>query len=203
MAFGGGALIEALSIELFGHIMHQQEEFGPGVTFTAIGGGIIGGVLFSGVNRLMHAINSGFSLRKQATAKVALTKLRRRLHRAVIKRLSILKLLHHLSEEDLDDLAVSLKREAVAPGSLVCDDNSHEDDGSASVYFVLSGAVRVTLYDFVTPESAPTLPAAAVSTAASSCGVPTCSDGVSSVGGVSSVSSAQQHCVPRASSNAQ
>ena len=59
MAFGGGALIEALSIELFGHIMHEQHNNGIGVTLVAITAAICGGAFFAALSKV-GAIHSHF-----------------------------------------------------------------------------------------------------------------------------------------------
>lgn len=47
MAYGGGALFQALSIELFGQIVESQTEHGSIVTWTAIITAIFGGIFFS------------------------------------------------------------------------------------------------------------------------------------------------------------
>ena len=57
MAFGGGALLFALTIELFGHALHAASEGGgkitlPGIALAAMAAGAVGGVLFQTLNRM-------------------------------------------------------------------------------------------------------------------------------------------------------
>ena len=60
LAFGGGALIEALSIELFGHILHLQEAGGGlQVVAVAAGGGLFGGCFFTVIGKWLN-IRGGF-----------------------------------------------------------------------------------------------------------------------------------------------
>ena len=44
MAFGGGSLINAVTIELFGEVLHKQAEFGIGITMTCLGAAKIFGM---------------------------------------------------------------------------------------------------------------------------------------------------------------
>ena len=70
MAFGGGALTEALSIELFGHILHKDEDE-PGLVWAAIGAAIFGGLFFATLDWGLN--NRGAFMRKAATVKSART----------------------------------------------------------------------------------------------------------------------------------
>ena len=73
MAFGGGALLEALSIELFGHLL-QQRAAHPAVVWVAIAAAVFGGAFYAGVGRCLNS--HGAFARKMATMKVTLHELR-------------------------------------------------------------------------------------------------------------------------------
>ena len=72
MAFGGGALIQALSIELFGAILQHQAETGIGCTMAAIAAAVVGGAFFSFLNKVLN--DQGAFLRKRATLAQVLRK---------------------------------------------------------------------------------------------------------------------------------
>ena len=72
MAFGGGALIQALSIELFGAILQHQAEAGIGCTMAAIAAAVCGGAFFSFLNKVLN--DQGAFLRKRATLAKVLRK---------------------------------------------------------------------------------------------------------------------------------
>mmetsp|Transcript_49113 Transcript_49113/g.81514 ORF Transcript_49113/g.81514 Transcript_49113/m.81514 type:complete len:638 (+) Transcript_49113:66-1979(+) len=65
MAFGGGALTEATSIELFGHVVHEDREY-PGVVLVLIVAGLLGGVFFKSIHDTLHWL-----LEKQKKAALA------------------------------------------------------------------------------------------------------------------------------------
>ena len=63
MAFGGGALVEALSIELFGHVRMLQRQGEPYVMWVAIVAAALGGLLYYGLEQLLN--NRGAFLRSK------------------------------------------------------------------------------------------------------------------------------------------
>ncbi len=69
MAFGGGALIQALSIELFGAILQHQSDTGLGCTLAAIAAAVCGGAFFSFLDKVLN--DQGAFFRKRSTLKVA------------------------------------------------------------------------------------------------------------------------------------
>jgi hypothetical protein len=69
MAFGGGALIQALSIELFGAILQHQADTGVGCTLAAIAAAVCGGAFFSFLDKVLN--DQGAFFRKRSTLKVA------------------------------------------------------------------------------------------------------------------------------------
>lgn len=63
MAFGGGALVEALSLELFGHVRMFQRQGEPSVMWVAIAAAWVGGLLYYGLERMLN--NRGAFLRSK------------------------------------------------------------------------------------------------------------------------------------------
>jgi len=53
MAFGGGALAEAMSVELFAHVVHEEHEY-PKVAWVLIAASLLGGVLFKCIHGSLH-----------------------------------------------------------------------------------------------------------------------------------------------------
>ena len=86
MAFGAGALLFALSIELFGHIPHHVEKHGNMSVISALGGAIIGGLLFDFLNNLVN--DHGAFVRKVSSAKRYIAKLKLNRARKMIDGLS-------------------------------------------------------------------------------------------------------------------
>lgn len=76
MAFGAGALIEALAIELFGHILHEAEvRKEKSLVTIAIFSAIVGGVIFAELDKFLNS--RGAFYRKVATTTGYVEKLRR------------------------------------------------------------------------------------------------------------------------------
>ena len=76
MAFGGGALIEALSIELFGHLKHEQLDEGiPNVLWIGLVAALVGGLAYYAIDRLLNS--QGAFVRSAAHVNAALQELQR------------------------------------------------------------------------------------------------------------------------------
>ena len=148
MAFGGGALIEALTIELFGAIMHHQEEDGIGGTLIAIAAAVFGGVFFSALNKVLN--DQGAFMRKRSTLKHGMMSAINRTKVALIDRLKIVPMFHHLPTSDLKKLTHQMRRKVYRmTGSVVysyADQHDGVNDHHAVIFFVLRGSVRVTIY---------------------------------------------------------
>ena len=67
MAFGAGALLFALTIELFGHVPHHVEAHGWPSFWAATIGAISGGILFDLLNKVLN--DRGAFLRNLSTAR--------------------------------------------------------------------------------------------------------------------------------------
>lgn len=157
MAFGGGALIEALSIELFAHILDvargghrrlsavqgrrlaEAAEIDRGLVFIALGSAVGGGLLFAWLDRLLS--NHGAFLRKASTVQAYVGRLRRALMTRLIGRLRQVPMFEVLSPAELERLARSTVKERYAAGSVIF----QELRADSSIFFLLSGSVELAV----------------------------------------------------------
>ncbi|CAK0797768.1 unnamed protein product [Prorocentrum cordatum] len=157
MAFGGGALIEALSIELFAHILdvarggHRRlsatqdrrlagaAEVDRGLVFIALGSAVCGGLLFAWLDHMLS--NHGAFLRKASTVQAYVGRLRRALMTRLIGRLRQVPMFEVLSPAELERLARSTVKERYAAGSVIF----QELKANSSIFFLLSGSVELAV----------------------------------------------------------
>ena len=85
MAFGAGALLFALTIELFAKSIHHAEEHGKAIIIVTMLAAIIGGLLFDFLNMMLN--NRGAFLRKFTTTKKYLRTLKNLTARRIIDQL--------------------------------------------------------------------------------------------------------------------
>lgn len=140
MAFGGGSLINAVTIELFGEVLHKQAEFGIGITMTCLGAAAFGGGVFATINKALND-RAGF-VRRLGSVGGARRLLQRVQQRRLIKRLIQVRQLQPLSQRELARLSTRLYKETYYRGQPILCKNSPE----ANLYFISSGAVRLHLY---------------------------------------------------------
>lgn len=141
MAFGGGALLFALTIELFGQAIHHSHEHGKAVILVTIATALVGGLLFDGLN---HVLNSrGAFLRKFGTTRKHLRRLKMRLARRFIDQVSRIHLLHSLPPEEIAKLVSHMRRQTFRPGQVVF----NEGEPGACLYFVVSGEIEIYRQD--------------------------------------------------------
>lgn len=147
MAFGGGSLLFALSIELFGHVLHVSEEKdNPLLVVTMICTSIFGGVFFAWLNRVLN--NHGADIRHAATRKPQVNRLRKMLSRKLLKGLQALALFQGLTPGELQHFIVRrLQRRRVRKGHQFfgpdvdkLEDQLHQ---SGNLYMVLKGQVKL------------------------------------------------------------
>eukprot|EP00927_Polykrikos_kofoidii_P034445 TRINITY_DN29238_c0_g1_i1.p1 TRINITY_DN29238_c0_g1~~TRINITY_DN29238_c0_g1_i1.p1 ORF type:complete len:763 (+),score=158.22 TRINITY_DN29238_c0_g1_i1:66-2291(+) len=144
MAFGGGALIEALSIELFAHIIATAKGgHGEGgdksIVFMALGAALAGGLFFAGLDRLISS--QGAFMRKAATLHAYVGRLRYALLRRLVSRLRLVPMFEALSEQELQKLAGRMVKERYPAGAVIFRDLCK----NSSIFFLLSGRVRLTI----------------------------------------------------------
>ncbi|HUT77070.1 MAG TPA: cyclic nucleotide-binding domain-containing protein [Polyangia bacterium] len=142
MAFGGGALLFALTIELFGHALHLASgEHGkivrPGILIVAIVAAVAGGLLFNLLNRLLES-KGGF-LRKGALLKKYVAREKRREARHQLRGLSRVPLIRTLPVEEVIRLLTNLERVRFGPGETIFSEGE-EGDG---LYIIEAGEVAL------------------------------------------------------------
>ncbi len=141
MAFGAGALIFALTIELFGHVPHHVQEHGLGALIAAIVGALAGGLLFDGLNQLLN--NYGAFLRRLGNAKKYVTRLKIKRTRRLVKELKLIRVLSQMTPKQLARLVQRVHRERFPPGSIIFRQGELADD----LYFIVSGQVEIIVHD--------------------------------------------------------
>lgn len=137
MAFGGGALLFALTIELFSEALHYGQEYGNRIILSTIVGALLGGFLFDLLNQMLN--NRGAFLRKLVTTRKHLTRLKILTARKLINELSQVKLLQSLPPGDIAKLIPHMKRETFETGDVIF----REGDMGSTLYFIASGEVEI------------------------------------------------------------
>ena len=104
MAFGGGALLFALSIELFGHALHRAGDghghvTRPDLMLAAIGAAIVGGLLFNGLNAILE--DRGGFLRRRGLIRRHVVRRRRAETRKLLKSLGNVEYFRELPAEEV------------------------------------------------------------------------------------------------------
>ncbi len=137
MAFGAGALLFALTIELFSEALHHGREHGNLIIVLTIIGAIAGGLLFDLLNQLLN--KRGAFLRKLIPTKKYLTRLKTRLAGRMISELSRIKLLQFLPPSDIARLIPNMKRETFEQGEVIF----REGEIGSTLYFIIDGEVAI------------------------------------------------------------
>ncbi len=142
MAFGAGALLFALTTELFGHALHvASDQHGKIIDPWIIGmimiGAGIGGLLFQALNEILN--NRGAFLRKDALIKKHITKVRRRYAKNFLRSLSQIKILHRLPAEEAIEFIPYMKKAKFRKGDTIFE----EGDAGDRLYFIISGTVNI------------------------------------------------------------
>ena len=137
MAFGAGALLFALTIELFGHVPHHKESHGYGAAAAVILGAVAGGLLFDLLNQLLN--NRGAFIRRLGNARKFVLNIKiQRLH-GLIGHLHASPLFRDIPPKSLAKLGKRLYREEFAAGTTVF----RQGDAGNAMYFLISGEAEV------------------------------------------------------------
>ncbi|MBI4179550.1 cyclic nucleotide-binding domain-containing protein [bacterium] len=134
MAFGAGALLAALTLELVGEALEKLH----GVFWPLGLGCILGGLTFVTLNRILN--NQGAFIRKTATLIRHVTQIKRRQASHVIDRLSRVPLLQALPPEEMHALVPHVKERQFEQGVRVVG----EGDPGYELYIVEEGKLEVT-----------------------------------------------------------
>jgi CRP-like cAMP-binding protein len=142
MAFGAGALLFALTTELFGHALHVARDhhgaiIDPWIIVVMIIAAAAGGLLFQVLNQILN--NQGAFLRKGALIKKHIGKEKRRQARKLFRGLSRIKILQGLPAEEAIRLIPHMKKTTFRQGEVIF----KEGDPGDRLYFILSGKVSV------------------------------------------------------------
>ncbi|MBN1613481.1 MAG: cyclic nucleotide-binding domain-containing protein [Deltaproteobacteria bacterium] len=138
MAFGGGALLFALTIELFAHSLHRSHQ---GHDFWIILGTMIGaasgGLLFEFLNQILS--ERGAFLRHRTLIKKHIQRFKYHRARQMIQALSKVQILNVLPPDEIVHLIPHVKTERFPAGTNVV----RQGDAAQKLYFIASGRVRV------------------------------------------------------------
>ena len=131
LAFGAGALLFALSVEIVAEGLH---EFG----FVPLAAGaIVGGLVFEAASQLLN--RQGAFLRKFAVAVRQISAERRRQERDLLEKLSRVHLLQTLPPEEIVPLVRAAEQVFLQPG----EELFREGDAGSSLYVVSHGSLEV------------------------------------------------------------
>ncbi len=131
MAFGGGALLSALTIDIVGNALRQGQFYPLAL------GCIIGGLLFVALNQLVN--NKGGFLRKSATTMSFLKRKKRKELKQIFKEMSQVQLLNHLPPEEIHALVPYVTKRSYPKGSTIIT----QGDPGDSLFIVESGEVDI------------------------------------------------------------
>ncbi len=138
MAFGGGALLFALTIELFAHALHRSHEGDDlWIILAAMIGAILGGLLFVLLNQILN--DRGAFLRKASLIKKHILKSKRVRAEKLIRALSRIKILQVLPAEEVVNLVPRVKNRKFSAGEVVF----RQGDTASDLYFIINGFVQV------------------------------------------------------------
>ena len=131
MAFGGGALLAALTIDLVAETVHR------GDFYPLAAGCVLGGLLFDALNQ---AVNSrGGFLRKAATTISHLKKSRIQHYKMLFKKISRVRLFHHLPSEELHALLPYISSRTYRRGTTII----RQGDPGDSLFIIEQGRIDI------------------------------------------------------------
>jgi CRP-like cAMP-binding protein len=143
MAFGTGALIQALALELAYEGAERLVEHGHPDDLTpwlwVASGFLAGGLIYYLVNRILD--ERGAALRHPALAKQYVLKKKQQESAALLARLSKVELLRSLPPEEMEDILVCVSPVDLQAGETVF----HRGDAGDALYLIDGGAVQILL----------------------------------------------------------
>jgi CRP-like cAMP-binding protein len=138
MAFGGGALLFALTIELFAHALHRSHEgHDVRIILATMIGAVFGGLIFEFLNQLLN--NRGAFLRKASLIKKHILKLKRGRATKMLQALSRIKILQLLPAEEVVQLIPHVLTKRYPAGSIIF----RQGDLGRELYFIIRGRIQV------------------------------------------------------------
>jgi hypothetical protein len=131
MAFGGGALLAALSVELVAPALNE------GHLYPLVVGWLLGGLLFIGLNEVVN--NFGGFMRKASTTIYHLRKQNHRRIRRILSSLERIDIFHALPLREVKALAASIQEREYTQGTLLY----QQDDPANALYIVADGVIEL------------------------------------------------------------
>jgi CRP-like cAMP-binding protein len=137
MAFGAGALLCALALELVVPALeHFPDDPLEGFKWLALGS-IIGCVAFIGLDHLLSEM--GGYLRKTSTIASRLKRQKKKHYHSILDKLSLLDLMVHLPPEEIRRVVSDIQKRVFTAGELIC----HEEDPCDALFLIESGRVSI------------------------------------------------------------
>ena len=137
MAFGAGALLCALALELVVPALeHFPDEPMRGFTWLALGA-MLGCLLFLVLDYVLG--NMGAYLRKTSTIAARLKRLKKHHYRRILDKLSVLDLIVSLPPEDIRRVVSDIEKRVFKTGEVIC----HEEDPCDALFLIETGRVRI------------------------------------------------------------
>jgi len=137
MAFGAGALLCALALELVVPALeHFPDDPMEGFKWLAVGS-VIGCVLFIGLDHVLAGM--GAYLRKASTITSRLKHRKKRHYHSILDKLSVLDLMVNLPPEEIRRVVSDIEKRVFKAGELIC----HEEDPCDALFLVESGRVSI------------------------------------------------------------
>lgn len=138
MAFGGGALLFALTIELFAHSLDKSHYANDiRIILSTMTGAVVGGLIFELLNQVLN--NRGAFLRKASLIKKHILKIKRGRAKNMIRALSRVKILQLLPAEEVVQLIPHVKTLRFPAGETIF----RQGDTASKLYFIVKGVVQV------------------------------------------------------------
>jgi CRP-like cAMP-binding protein len=135
MAFGGGALLAALSIELVAPALQE------GHLYPLMVGWVLGGLLFIVLNEVVN--NFGGFMRKASTAVYHLRKREYQQFRRVLSQLDRMEIFQELPVKEVKALASSIRQRDYRAGTFIY----HADDPAGELFIIADGVVELLVPD--------------------------------------------------------
>lgn len=145
-AFGAGALLFALTIELFGHVPHHVDSHGRVAILATLAGALSGGLVFDVLNQYLN--NRGAFLRRLSSARSYVFRKRMARTRRLVQELSRVDVLRQVPPSLMAKLIDEVEEECVLPGHVFF----REGDRAAAMYFVVSGEVDILRHQGGQPD---------------------------------------------------
>jgi CRP-like cAMP-binding protein len=137
MAFGAGALLFALSVELLAHVPGYVEEHGRAALGVAVVAAVAGGLLFDLLNQALN--NRGAFLRNLSSARNHIAATKRTRARRMLRRLSRIEALRQVPPEIMAELVKRVRKERYRDGETIF----HSGDQAQEIHFIRRGQVDV------------------------------------------------------------